>query len=364
MNGRQAERWIAFRALCRVVGGQDDSALMGCLERDLLSPLCQVAQSEDLLPALAVRCAEKNASSEVLGEGTADLLTRALIDNSKRNMQISAQAIKISRQLNRAGISPLFLKGTAFLLVPMTHNIGFRKQVDIDLIVRPDELEAAAEVFLADGYNFCEFAGGLVPIPVESGDGVFSKLRRDAHHHLLPLVKPGYAATVELHRHYLPTRFQRNNALALLFDGARHIDSRGVSFQVPSTECHLIHLVLGKFVHDGHVLRRSFPIREACDFADLLLASGSDIDHGLLVSQCGSSFSLFSALVAELLGLRLKHTRVEPIDVSRYVLVMQKRYEYPRAAKLFYAYARIVHLTQTLVHNPAKLRTYVSRKLS
>lgn len=81
-------------------------------------------------------------------------------------MQISAQALKLTRQLNRAGIAPLFLKGTARLLTADDKKLGFRKQLDIDLLVEPTQLEAACELFLADGYSFSRIPENSTVQPV------------------------------------------------------------------------------------------------------------------------------------------------------------------------------------------------------
>ena len=43
-------------------------------------------------------------------------LTLALLENTRRKLQIKSQAIKLSRVLNGIDISPVFLKGTALLL--------------------------------------------------------------------------------------------------------------------------------------------------------------------------------------------------------------------------------------------------------
>lgn len=347
-----------------MLGGQDETALKECIAARLFQPLFELAQMQDLLPALAVRCNEQDVDRGALGEEKAEALKQALMDNTLRNMQISAQALKFTRQLNQAGITPLFLKGTARLLTSESENLGFRKQVDIDLIVRPEELDAAGDVFLADGYSFCEFPDNSAAVPIAPGDTVSAIKRSAAHHHLPPLVKPGYATTVELHRHFLPGRFQRNNPLEPLFGSARQVESHGATFNVPSTEYQLIHLILGKLVHDGHLARRTFPIREASDLIDLLDNAEVDIDQQLVVQRCGSNFALFFALVSELMAFRPRITIIELVDASKYIQMMQKRYDSPATRKLLDAYARAQHLAHALVYSPAKLPAYMNRMIS
>ena len=355
--------WSVFRELCRVLGGQDQKALKECIDAGQLSQLLDMAQLHDLLPALAVRCNEQDVGSTVLGEEKAALLKQALMDNTQRNMKISAQALKLARQLNLAGITPLFLKGTARLLTSESENLGFRKQIDIDLIVQPAELEAAGDAFLADGYSFCEFPDNSAAVPITPGNTVSAIKISAAHHHLLPLVKDGYAATVELHRHFLPKRYQRTNPLDPLFDSARQIESHAATFYVPSTEYQVIHLILGKLVHDGHLARRSFPIRGACDLIDLLDNAEGDVDQQLVVQRCGSSFALFFALVSELMAYRPRTTITELVDASKTIQMMQKRYESPATRKLLDAYARTQYLVHALAYSPAKLPAYMKRMI-
>ena len=350
-----------FRILCRVVGGHDQAALKECIAATSLRQLFNMAHSQDLLPALAVRCNEQDIDTLVFGEERADLLKQALMDNTLRNMEISAQALKFTRQLNRAGITPLFLKGTAQLLTSESENIGFRKQIDIDLIVKPAELEAAGDAFLADGYSFCKFPDNATAVPIIPGDTVRAMKSSAAHHHLPPLVKGGYAATVELHRHFLDRRFQRGNPVEALFSNALLFERHGATFRVPSSEHQIIHLVLGKFVNDGHLARRTFPIREACDLIDLLEGAEGAVDQKLVQQHCGGSFPLFYSLVCELMNYPRRTRIAEFEDTSKFTWMMQKSFESHAVRKVLDAYARTEYLAHALAYNPTKLLDYLRR---
>lgn len=228
-----------------MIGGQDSRALTEGIEAGLFSYLVDMAQQNDVLPSLAVRCEEQQIDSASLDNTRDELLKQELRENTLRNMRISAQAIKLTKQLNAAGITPLFLKGTALLLTENENNLGFRKQIDIDLLVEPSQLEAAAEVFLAGGYGFLESAGSSTSAPTLLIDTKTAMKRSATHHHLTPLAKAGYNAPVELHRHFLPRRFQSKNPLKPLFNAASEQQSHGASFLIPSVEYQMIHLLLG-----------------------------------------------------------------------------------------------------------------------
>jgi Uncharacterised nucleotidyltransferase len=361
MTHNQSTSGSAFRLLCRVLGGQDPSALKECMTTALLPQMFSMAHSEDLLPALSVRCNEQDIDLLSFGADRANLLRQALIDNTRGNMEMIAQALKFTRELNRAGITPLFLKGTARLLSAKPQNLGFRKQVDVDLIVQPAELEAACETFLAAGYRFCHFPDSATAVPIKPGDAVSALKLSAAHHHLPPLVKGSYAATVELHRHFLPRRFQRNNPLEPLFASAKKAERHGATFYLPSTDYQLIHLLLGKVVHDGHLTRRTFPVREACDLIELLENAGNDIDQRLVLQRCGRSFTLFHALVCELMRYTPRRGTVDRVDTSRFTRIMQKRLDSRAIRRSLDIYARAEYLAHALVHSPAKLPAYLRR---
>jgi hypothetical protein len=361
MTSSQSTSGSAFRILCRVLGGQDQAALKECTTIALLQQVFSMAHSEDLLPALAVRCGEQDFDTLLFGGDRADLLKQSLMENTLRNMEISAQALKLTKQLNRAGITPLFLKGTARLLGSESENLGFRKQVDIDLIVQPVELEAAGDAFLADGYRFCKFPDLSNAVPLSPGDTVSAINISAAHHHLPPLVKGGYAATVELHRHFLPKRFQYYTPLDPLFDSAKKTESHGATFYVPSTEYQLIHLLLGKLVHDGHLTRRTFPIREACDLIDILENADHDVDQRLVLQHCGRSFPLFYALVCELTNYPRRSSIAEVEDTSKFTWMMWKSFDSYAIRKALDLYARAEYLAHALAYSPSKLSAYLRR---
>jgi hypothetical protein len=362
MPQTQPTRWSVFRILCRVLGDQDDHALADCIANGLLPQLVEMAGDEDVLPALAVRCGEQLPNNKALDNAEGELLTQVLRQNTVRNMQISAQALKLTKQLNRTGITPLFLKGTVQLLTADTKNLGFRKQVDIDLLVEPAQLEAAAAAISADGYNFYDFQGGASVEPVLIDDIGTAIKRSAAHHHLPPLVKSGYAATVELHRHHLDMRFQRKNPLEPLFASAIAKDSHGATFLIPSTEYQMIHLVLGKLLLDGHMARRTFPLREACDFIHLLETAQESIDYRRVAQHCGKAYYQFAQLVAELMAYPQVATKNQPADISTRMQLMQKRYNSPTVGKMLDAHAGALYLAQAMLYSPSKLPAYLHRR--
>lgn len=360
--------WCLFQLMCLVLGGEDEQALRAVSEADLLAELVAMAASHDVLPALAIR------TGQLADQRTSDIalpwqnsLTAALLENTRRNMQVLLQSLKLARALNCAGIEPLMLKGTAYLLTINSSNMGFRKQADIDLIVPPDQQRRACEVLVDNGYAFCELTGREIS-KRECPTDISAALRRGAsHHHLPALSRDGYIATVELHSHHLPRRFQVGNPVTELFEAAASHEKNGARFLIPSIEHQIIHLVLGGYVHDGWQTRQLLPIRQACDFIGLsrsIKSSVAPVNPELLRRRCGSSLTVFAALVHELMAYTPAALNLPSANVGRSLALMRARYNSRNTARALDAIGRLDHLASTALSNPAKFPAYLSRLAS
>lgn len=353
--------WSLFKILCRVIGGQQGNALSAAHDAGLLKKLLEMAGSEDLLPALASRVEEKPNIKKFLEEHHRQLLRQALQDNTRLNMQTVMQAVKLARNLNVAGITPTFLKGTAQLLTINYARLGFRKQLDIDLVVAPDQLQDTCEALLKAGYGFYGEAKNPKGEPFVFRDIKQALQESKAHHHVTPLVIVGYAKSVEVHRHFLARKFQRNIPLEALLGTAREHRCHGAAFRVPCVEYQIIHLVLGKLVYDGHLARRSFPIREACDYIDLLESENGEIDQGLVLKHCGENYAIFSRLVSDLMAYKKGPEIANKCDISQRLQLMEKRYNSRTVANLLDVHARVQYLGMEMIYSPTKLTAYLQR---
>tara|TARA_R110000787_G_scaffold250841_1_gene356400 strand:+ start:988 stop:2085 length:1098 start_codon:yes stop_codon:yes gene_type:complete len=73
--------------------------------------------------------------------------------NRERNLQIIEQAKEINETLTSNGITPIFLKGTAFLLQKMYDDAAERMVGDIDFIVSKDEYQKTIKVLREMNYS-------------------------------------------------------------------------------------------------------------------------------------------------------------------------------------------------------------------
>lgn len=356
--------WPLFKTLCLLVCNPEDQALAH-LPEDPHSwqNLLRLAREQQVDAALACRILEPGQHPRGMADDTWCQLKTLAVANTRRNMQIIAQSRKLALSLNRAGIVPMFLKGSSQLLQPRQQALGARQQLDIDLIVPEADLARAGQALLADGYAFCTGSDPDNGAPLLTGDPALWRNAR--HHHLLPLVKPGYGAPVELHRHYLPRRFQPLNPASDLLAKGREIELNGCRFQVPSTEHEIIHLILGRFIYDRFASARDFPIRSASDYIITLSAhrmrSTQPPDWRFMQDKCGSRLDLFRQLVAELTGFRDPHCPPPARSTGLWRGLLALRYGSPGWARCLDASGRLGHLASALRYTPGKLPAYIGR---
>ncbi|MBN1650974.1 MAG: nucleotidyltransferase family protein [Bacteroidales bacterium] len=73
--------------------------------------------------------------------------------NCERNQQILSQVKNITALLNKAGLSPIFLKGTAHLIDGLYQDIGERMIGDIDFILKMEDALKAFQILKDNGYH-------------------------------------------------------------------------------------------------------------------------------------------------------------------------------------------------------------------
>lgn len=141
----------------------------------------------------AVRQARQDGAvpPEVLGR-----LQAAAMRNAARNALFARAARDAQEVLAAAGVSSLGLKGTALAHFAPRH-FALRAQLDVDLLVRPQEGPRAAALLREAGFRPHRAAARAIDHAVD-GRSVWASEQPVAHH-LPPLVSPA-GVTVELHQ--------------------------------------------------------------------------------------------------------------------------------------------------------------------
>lgn len=73
--------------------------------------------------------------------------------NKKRNERLIVQLEETVLALNGAGITPVLIKGTASLAISAPADRAMRLMSDLDIVVRPDKIDAAMEALAGIGYS-------------------------------------------------------------------------------------------------------------------------------------------------------------------------------------------------------------------
>lgn len=136
--------------------------------------------------------------------------------NVDRNTALMDQATDLARVLNEIGITPVMLKGMAYLFSDLHGDIGARVVGDIDCFVPEDKIEKALDRLQAIGYAFLWDKG---PEP---------------HHHVPPLSKEGFPAVVELHTHPIKRDFAALLSVEDFIAGVTTLAYEGAKIGIPS----------------------------------------------------------------------------------------------------------------------------------
>lgn len=176
--------------------------------------------------------------------------------NARRNARLVAEAGEIGRALVKGGIRPLFLKGTALLLLGIHADPASRFVGDIDILIAPGETEAAAAALETLGFR--------------------RKPAGPAHvHDRVKLVHPGRPAQVELHHPAVPGHLAGPLVPAEMRARATPVAAlAGVA--VPAASDLVVHNVVHAMLHDWNLAMAELPLRDGLDLA--LVAGRGAVD--------------------------------------------------------------------------------------
>ena len=289
-----------------------------------------------------------------VGEEERTYLAGILASNADRNGQMLAQLHEVVGLLNQAGIQPLALKGTARLLHGLYPHMGYRLQLDIDLLVQPGEEQPSSDALVAAGYAFADSNrdGGnllLQPVTGASLPGLHARYR--THHHLPPLVRDGEPASVELHRHPYSRQFSAKRPLAEIL-GRADLHEGDLAYRTLSLDDELEHLVFHGYVGPACRTSRLLPLRLLADYVDLIARAKENphwkrLERTFLEDADCREFSRLVSLLASERG----------VDASdRYLRSFESAINNPATARRYGLLGKLRRFAGTLRYNPASLR--------
>ncbi len=156
------------------VGSQKIGSIREQLQRGLdWEELIRLAKRHGMNPFLYQ--ALHQACPEAVPISVLERVRRRFEENAYRNLLLTAELLRISKLLEGNGIQVLAYKGP-LLAVVVYGDLALREFMDLDLLIRPGEVQKAVELLLSDGYR------DTLPW---RGKRLAANLRLTYHHQLL-----------------------------------------------------------------------------------------------------------------------------------------------------------------------------------
>lgn len=220
-----------------------------------------LANWQQVTPALWCGLRARGLEGELPGEAY-EFLDFLYTQNRKRNDHLRRQIIEGSWALNKVGIEPLLLKGSAFLLLDLFGDAGARILTDIDLLVPTEDLDVAWQTLLTIGY---------ADNPEETEE--FTN-----HHHLPPLYRDGDHASLEIHRRPLHDRGDAFLGAKELWRNSVPLEISGARLRVPDPTSLVLHNILHAQLVNQFQQKGVICLRHLHDLAHLQHRFGGQID--------------------------------------------------------------------------------------
>jgi hypothetical protein len=166
--------------------------------------------------------------------------------NRERNLRLKAQAIEAITALNRVGIEPILLKGSAIILTASDERIGERMVSDLDLMIPYEQMSKGTLALASLGYITFIHGGG---------------------HAYANLHRPQDVGPVDLHhRPAGPSEiYQDTSSLVTTV-----VEVQGSRARIPSATDRMAHLVTHDMINDHHLRCGSIDFRHLLDARDLI----------------------------------------------------------------------------------------------
>ena len=206
----------------------------------------------------------KAGLSEHVPEALWNALDKSYRANTLRNLSFKARLRNVLSTLHSASVPVILLKGAALgeLVYP---DIGSRITMDLDLLVKGEDIQAAYELLRNQGYR----------------RAWKDDTPNDENRHFPRLLGPTDDLPVELH-HHLVNRRDRSFDINDWWDDAEPITFAGIETLILAPERQIIHLCLHFFSDARARFPGSAALRKLGDIARVLDHYGEKIDWELL----------------------------------------------------------------------------------
>lgn len=223
--------------------------------------LLELANAALVTPALHQALA-RSGHKEAIPDDVAAFMAEVTARNAERNARLMEQAADAIGALNSAGVTPALLKGGAILATCNASGPYPRMMSDVDLLVRPDQVETAMGALQTAGF------------------GISSDHRGENLHAVADLCRQGDVGMLDLHQRAPGPRA----AVEGLLSSEAFVPVRlGGSALAPPPTLQVFLLCIHDLFHDGGFWRGGFDLRHLCDIA-ALVSSDNAVDWEKLES--------------------------------------------------------------------------------
>jgi hypothetical protein len=209
-------------------------------------------------PALAA-----SLRGKAIPPDAAKYLALILERNTERNLRLKGQIAEAAQALNGIGVTPVMLKGAAWLLTVEHARVGERIIMDLDVMVPVHDMPRALVCLASLGYEIDSQPADL------------------SHHFQADLRRSGDAAMIDLHRR--PPGPGTFYDLEIFQAGCEPATVGAGRVLVPSPTLQALHLIGHDQFQDGDYWLGKFDLRHVMDIA-FLSRSPQGIDFALLAS--------------------------------------------------------------------------------
>ncbi|MGZ4796532.1 MAG: nucleotidyltransferase family protein [Acidimicrobiia bacterium] len=169
-------------------------------------------------------------------------VTRGALVTAQR-LRIDLATVEVVTAMRRAGVRPILLKGPALVELLYRDDPAARAYGDVDLLVAPNQRQAASGVLADLGFERLEgrFAQthGVGPAPL------LERLRHEPPRHAGAWARVRDHVVVDLHRTiHGAERLDADGVWRSVVASAERLDVLGVPMEIPSVVTRLLHVVL------------------------------------------------------------------------------------------------------------------------
>lgn len=239
-----------YRLVAGILAETDRDKITALLSRNRIdwNEFVRTASNNYVLQTLYIKFHKHNLT-DILPSELGSHLEKVYSLNLIRNQRILIQATHINEVLKAGNITPVFMKGAGNLVDSLYCDAGERIMGDIDILTGPGNMEKAAGLLFAEGYDT---------------HSRFDRTTVGAMKHFPPVYRKGQPAQVDIHR--LPVNIQYSH----LFDYGEVFSMKRPALENPSfmvmSDAHKIRLsfIHSQLVHWGH--QKALPcLRELYD---------------------------------------------------------------------------------------------------